>query len=135
MLSFESPISKVETHHILETTSGSDEDIKRNKSLTPMSIETDVISDAFNKKNHIRRLELEVKSKSKELQRLEKDTKKSSVNIKNMRMEQKNLVEKLRKLRKLSKKWKSNGKFQIAQLKRELKSQQEKHKVKEKEIT
>jgi len=57
------PISKVETEIWAETASVSDGVIKQDKSLSPMSITSEVTSDEWEKKSKNRLLELEAKTK------------------------------------------------------------------------
>jgi len=45
--------AKVETQRCVETASESDAETKRDKSLSPMSITSEVISDGIDKKNKV----------------------------------------------------------------------------------
>jgi len=131
---FTSP-AKVETQNCVETASESDEETKRDKSLSPMSITSEVISDGLDKKNKVRLLlEMEFKTKSNEFKRLKKNIKKARMKIINMMKENKTLVRRLRKFRELNQNCKPNRKVMIAEDTCELKSLEEKRKVREKEI-
>lgn len=129
MPSLSSPIAKVDSQNCVETASESEEETKREKSLSPMSITSEVISDNVYK-NNIRLLQMEVQSKSNEIEKLENDIKKSTEKINKMK-ENKTLVRKLRKLQEYNNKYKSN--FLTAELKSQLKSWEEKRTVKEME--
>lgn len=130
MTSLANPIAKADCQNCVETASESDEETKRDKSLSPMSITSEVVSDNIYK-NNIRLFQIEVQSKSNELQKLQEDIKRSTEKISNMMKENKNLVRKLRKLQEYNQKYKS--KFSTAELKSQLKSWEEKRKVKEME--
>jgi len=129
-----SSLAKVETQNCVETTSESDEETKRDKSLSPMSITSEIISDAIDKKNKVSLLEMEFKTKSIEFKRLKKNNKKARMKIINMMKENRTLVRRLRKLRELSQNCKPSRKVMIAERTSELKSLEEKRKVREKEI-
>jgi len=123
------PISKVETQIWAETTSESDEVIKQEKSLSPMSITPEVTSDEWEKKSKNRLLELEVKMKR--IDELKKDIKNTKEKIGLLRKEKKSLGVKLTELKEPSLTAKSNSKTMIENLKSELKSWEERCKVKE----
>jgi len=130
---FTSP-AKVETQNCVETASESDEETKRDKSLSPMSITSEIISDGVDKKNKAPLLEMEFKTKSNEFKRLKKNNRKARMKITNMMKENKTLVRRLGQLRELSQNCKPNRKVMIAERTSELKSLEEKRKVREKEI-
>jgi len=87
------PISKFETQNWVETTSESDEVTKQEKSFSPMSITSEVISDDWEKKNNDCLLEMKVKMKR--IQKLKKELKKSSEKISNLIKEKKILMKNL----------------------------------------
>jgi len=65
MSEFTTP-TKVETQNYVETASESDEEPKRDKSISPMSITSEVIVDGVDKQNNVRLLEIEFQTKSNE---------------------------------------------------------------------
>jgi len=122
-------ISKVETENWVETTSEPDEIPKEDKCLSPMSITPEVTSgDEWEKKNN-RILELEMKTKR--FDELKKDMKKSRAKISILIKEKKRLGRKLAELKDPSLTVKSNSKSNIKVLESELKSWEEKRKIKE----
>jgi len=125
---------KFETQNCLETTSESDEENKRDQSLSPMSITSEVVSDGVDKKNQLRLLEMEIKTKSNECKRLKKNIKKARMNIINIMNENKTLKSRLREPRDLGQNCKPSCKVIIAERSSELKSLVEKRKVRENEI-
>jgi len=125
---------KVETQNCVESASESDEVTKRDKSLSPMSVSSEVISDAIDKKNKVTPYEMEFKTKSNEFKMLKKNIKKARMKIINIMKENKTLVRRLRMLRELSQNCKPSRKVMIAERTSELKSLEEKRKVREKDI-
>jgi len=123
------PISKVETQNWAESPSESDEVIKQEKSLSPMSITPEVTSDEWEKKSKNRLLELEVKTKI--IDKLKEDIKNTRKKIGLLIQEKKCLGMKLTELKEPSLTAKSNSKTMIENLKRELESWEERRKAKE----
>jgi len=122
------PISKVETQ-IWADTSESDEVIKQENSLSPMSITPDVKSDKWKKKSKNRLLELEIKTKR--IDWITKDIKNIREKIFLLMKERKSLGMKLAEFKDQSVTAKSNSRTMIKNLKSELRSLEEKSKVKE----
>jgi len=123
------PISNVETQICSETTSESDEVIKKEKSLSPMSITPEVTSDEWEKKSQHRLSELDVKSKI--IDQLRKDIENTRATIELLMKEKKSLGMKLAEFEEPSLTAKSNSKTMIENLKSELKSWEERRNVKE----
>jgi len=86
-----------EAQNCVETASESDKETKRDKSLSPMSITSEVISDGVDQKNKVNLLEMEFWTKSNESKRLKKNIKKARMKIINMMTENKTQVRRLRK--------------------------------------
>jgi len=126
--------AKIETQNYVETASESDEETKRCDSISPMSITSEVIIDGVDKKNNARLLEMEFQTKSNEFWRLKKNVKKDRMRITNLKKENNTLVRSLRNLREIRKSCKPSRKVMLAERTSELKSLEEKRKVREKEI-
>jgi len=123
------PISKSETQIWAETTSESDEVIKQEKCLTPMSVTPEVTSDEWEKKSENRLFELELKKKR--IDYLKKDIKNKREKITHLMKEKKSLGMKQAEFKEPSLTVKSDSKTMIKNLKIELKSWEERRKVKE----
>jgi len=126
------PIIKEETQTWVEIPSESDELPNQDKTFSPMSITSEVISDGWEKKSNNRLLEME--SKTKSVEKLKMDMQKSTEKIVNLIKEKKLLGKKLAKLKDPSLIVNSSSKSNIEVLKSELKSWEERYKSQEMQI-
>jgi len=123
------PISKVEAQIWAETASESDEVIKQEKILSPMSITPEVTSDKWEKKSKNRLMELE--AKRKRIDKLKNDIKNTTEKISLLMKEKKALGIKLTEFKERSLTAQPYCNTMIKNFKSELKSLEERRKVKD----